>query len=114
MVYIDWLHLMKRKETKMKNVRRLLSVLLVSGLLLSTNVQAATGKELAKAGGATVVGTAAGYGVAVTSGMSACSIVGGGMGLGASAGPIGAAVGALAGLAVYGVYKVFDDDKGGE
>lgn len=96
----------------MKNARRLLSVLVVSGLLLSTSAQATTGEEFAKAGGATVVGTAAGYGVAVTSGVSACSIVGGGMGLGAAAGPIGAAVGAIAGLAVYGVYKVFDDDKG--
>jgi len=96
----------------MRKARKLLNILMVSGILLSTNAQANTGKEFAKAGGATAVGTAAGYSVAVTSGISACSIVGGGMGLGAAAGPIGAAVGALAGLAVYGVYKVFDDDKG--
>jgi len=95
----------------MRKAKRILSVLMVSGFLLSTSAQATTGKEFAKAGSATVVGTAAGYGVAVTSGVSACSIVGGGMGLGAAAGPIGAAVGALAGLAVYGVYKVFDDEE---
>jgi DNA-binding beta-propeller fold protein YncE len=103
---------MKREENNMKRVKKVLSVMVLSGMLLSTNAQAATGTEYAKAGGATVVGTAAGYGVAVTSGMSACSIVGGGMGLGAAAGPIGAAVGALTGRAVYGGYKVFDDEGG--
>jgi len=98
----------------MKSAKKILSVLLVSGMLLGTNVQAASGKELAKAGGATAAGTVAGYSVAVTSGMSACSVVGGGMGLGAAAGPVGAVVGAIAGLAVYGIYKVFEDEKGGK
>lgn len=93
----------------MKNAKKLLGSVLISAMLLGGNAQAGSGEEIAKAGGATVVGTAAGYGVAAASGLSACSVVGGGMGLGAAAGPIGAAVGAVAGLAVYGVYKIFDN-----
>ena len=68
----------------MKNTKKLLGSVLISVMLLGGNAQAASGKEIAKAGGATVVGTAAGYGVAAASGLSACSIVGGGMGFGCS------------------------------
>lgn len=39
------------------------------------------------------------------SGMTAVGMVGGGAGFGGAAGPVGAAVGALAGLAVYGVVQ---------
>jgi hypothetical protein len=33
----------------------------------------------------------------------------GGAGFGAAAGPVGATVGALTGLALYGIYRVFKD-----
>lgn len=79
---------------------------------MGTSVQAASGEEMVKAGGATVAGTVVGYGAATAAGVSACSIVGGGAGIGAAAGPVGAAIGAVVGLAVYGVYKVFDDEGG--
>ncbi len=38
--------------------------------------------------------------------MTAAGMVGGSAGFGAAADPVGAAVGALAGLAVYGIYRV--------
>ena len=57
------------------------------------------------AAGAASAGTCAAIGGAViaASGMSAAGMVGGGAGIGAAAGPVGAVFGAVAGLAVFGV-----------
>jgi len=63
--------------------------------------------EAVKAAGAAVVGGTAGYGVVTATGMTAVGAVGSGAGMGAAAGPVGIAVGAVAGLAVYGLYRVF-------
>jgi len=62
--------------------------------------------EAMKAGGAVVVGGAVGYGVAATC-ITVLGMVGGGAEIGAAGGPIGIAVGALTGLAAYGIYRVF-------
>ena len=61
--------------------------------------------ELTKAAGAAGIGAAAGYGSVVATGMSAFGMIGSGAGFGAAAGPVGLAIGALAGLAAYGVYR---------
>ena len=63
--------------------------------------------EAAKAAGAAVAGGAAGYGVVAATGVTAAAMAGSGAGFGAAAGPVGIAIGALAGLATYGVYRVF-------
>ena len=54
-------------------------------------------------------GALAGSQVVAASGMTAVGMVGGGAGFGAPAGPVGIAVGALTGLAAYGVFRVFGD-----
>ena len=64
-------------------------------------------KEAVKAAISLGGGAAVGYGAVVVSGLTAAGAVGGGAGIGAAAGPVGAAVGALAGLAFYGVYRIF-------
>lgn len=62
--------------------------------------------EIAKAAGS----AAAGAGVVAASGFTAIGAIGGGAGMGAAAGPVGIAVGALAGLAFYGISKALSDD----
>ena len=42
-------------------------------------------------------------------GMSAVGIIGGGAGFGFAAGPVGAVLGGLIGLAAYGVIRAVDD-----
>jgi hypothetical protein len=64
-------------------------------------------KEATKAVGATAVGAAAGYGVVVASGLTAIGAVGGGAGIGAPLGPVGAVAGAVIALAVYGIVRIF-------
>jgi LGFP repeat len=64
------------------------------------------GVEAAKAAGAAAVGGAAGYGVVAATGMTAAAMVGSGAGAGAAAGPVGIALGAIAGLAIYGIYRI--------
>lgn len=61
--------------------------------------------EPAKAIAAAGAGAAAGYGAIATSGLSAASVVSAGTGVGAVTGPLGATVGALVGLSVYGIYR---------
>jgi len=56
--------------------------------------------------GAAVVGGATGYGVVAATGMTAAGMVGSGAGASVAAGPIGAALGAIAGLAAYGIYRI--------
>ncbi len=62
--------------------------------------------EAGKAAASAGVGAATGYGVITATGMTAAGMVGGGAGIGAAAGPVGVAFGALAGLSVYAVYRV--------
>src|SRR5262245_12867217 len=54
-------------------------------------------------------GAAVGRAVVAGTGMTAAGMVGSGSGFGAAAGPIGIAVGALAGLAVYGILRALGD-----
>ena len=75
-------------------------------MLLIANLQAFDSEEAEKATGATVAGAGIGYGVVAATGVTAASFVGGGTGIGAAAGPVGAAIGAITGLASYGIYKV--------
>ena len=63
-----------------------------------------TKKALAYVG----LGSAAGYGTVAATGMTAAGMVGGGAGIGAAAGPVGVAVGAVGGLALYGLSSLFD------
>jgi hypothetical protein len=56
---------------------------------------------------ATGAGAGVGYGAVSATGMTAAGIVGGGAGFGCPAGPLGAAAGAILGLAVLGVYSIF-------
>ena len=60
-----------------------------------------------KAGAATAGGAAAGYGIVVATGMTAAGMTGGGAGVGMAAGPVGGAIGAIVGLAAYGLYRIF-------
>lgn len=62
--------------------------------------------EAGKAVVSMVAGAAAVYGVVEATGMTAVGVIGSGAGFGAAAGPVGLAVGALAGLSVYAVYRV--------
>jgi hypothetical protein len=64
-------------------------------------------KEAGKALSTTVVGAGAGYGIVAASGLTAAGAVGGGAGVGSAAGPVGAFIGGLAGLALFGVYRIF-------
>jgi hypothetical protein len=66
--------------------------------------------ESYKAGAAAAAGGAAGYAATTASGMTAIGVIGKGAGMGAAAGPVGAAAGALIGLAGYGLYRLFTDD----
>ena len=59
---------------------------------------------------ATGLGTATGFGCSKLAGATAVGLLLKGAGTGAAAGPVGAALGAIGGLACYGVYKVFRDD----
>lgn len=53
------------------------------------------------------LGAVAGYVAIKASGMVAAGMVGNGAGFGAAAGPVGAGIGALAGLALYGLFHLF-------
>lgn len=60
-------------------------------------------------GVAAAVGALWGRLIVASSGMTAAGMVGGGAGVGAPAGPVGAAGGALVGMAAYGVFRVIRD-----
>ena len=72
----------------------------------SHEVHPHTGAEAAKAAGAAAVGATAGYAAVAAAGLTAAGAVGSGAGIGAAAGPVGMAFGAIAGLAVYGIYRI--------
>jgi hypothetical protein len=82
--------------------------ILLSLVLLVTPVSAAdTKQEAIKASAATIGGGTIGYIATDLAGLTAVGAVGEGACVGLSAGPVGAVGGALLGLAVYGVYRVF-------
>jgi hypothetical protein len=62
--------------------------------------------EAATAVGVAAVGAAAGYGVGAATGLTAAGAIGSGAGIGAAAGPVGAVLGGIAGLAVYGIWRI--------
>jgi hypothetical protein len=63
-------------------------------------------EQAAKAAGAAAVGATAGYAAVAAAGLTAAGAVGSGAGIGAAAGPVGVGFGAIAGLAVYGIYRI--------
>ena len=67
-------------------------------------------REAAKAGASATVGAVVGKAVVVAKGATAVGALkaGGGLG-GMTAGPVGVVAGAVAGLALYGLYRVFSD-----
>jgi phage tail tape-measure protein len=68
-------------------------------------------KKTGQAGAAGATGAAAGYAATRIAGMSAAAMVGRCAGIGCSAGPVGVAIGALAGLAIYGLVEaILDED----
>jgi hypothetical protein len=68
-------------------------------------------KETGKALGFTGVGGTAGYGAVWYMEFTAAAAVGSGGGLGAAPGPVGAVIGALTGLAAYGVWTILRPRK---
>lgn len=64
-------------------------------------------REAGKAGAAAATGAAAGYGTVAAAGWTAAGMTGGGAGIGTADGPAGIVIGAVVGLAVYGVWRVF-------
>lgn len=73
-----------------------------------------TAEKVVKVAGSAAAGAAVGYGAIAASGLTAAGMVGGGAGIGAAAGPVGAAIGAITGLAAYGIYKLFEDGEEGD
>lgn len=65
-------------------------------------------KEVTKATGSAIVGVVVGGLAVEAAGLTAIGAVGSGTGFGAAAGPVGMALGALGGLAFYGIYKAFN------
>ena len=74
---------------------------------IESNACKTVGKQALVAGGGSVVGS----GIIAATGMTAVGMVGGGAGVGAAAGPVGAVAGATVGLAVYGIYQAFADKE---
>ncbi len=66
--------------------------------VVSAGIYAGTGSTIAS-------------GLIAASGMSAVGMIGGGAGVGAATGPVGAVAGATVGLAVYGIIKAFSDKE---
>jgi hypothetical protein len=83
------------------------SVLLSVALLASPVSAADTKQETIKAGVSTVGAGAVGYIAVEASGLTAMGLVGPSAAFGMALGPVGAGVGALIGLAGYGLYRVF-------
>ena len=86
-------------------------IILSISLFMSVQPAFAVDKEeVAKAGGAAAVGAGVGYGAVAATGVTAAAMTGTGAGFGAAAGPVGAAIGAVVGLAGYGLYRLFNDE----
>ena len=101
---------------KINNVYDILKILkiIILSVCLFLSVQpvfAVDKEEAAKAGGAAVVGAGVGYGAVAVTGVTAAAMTGTGAGFGAAAGPVGAVIGAVVGLAGYGLYRLFGDDE---
>jgi len=64
-------------------------------------------KKILGAASSATAGAGLGYAATIATETSAVGVIGGGAGWGAPAGPIGIAIGALAGLALFGLYKAF-------
>lgn len=62
--------------------------------------------KLVKTGASAVAGV--GFGVVAATGLTAVGAVGSGAGIGAAACPVGAVAGAIIGVAVYGIVKLFN------
>ncbi len=83
--------------------------IIVLSLALSASPTYATDtSEAITAGAATTGGAVVGYVTMSVAGISAIGAVGEGACVGSAAGPVGTAVGALIGLAGYGLYRVFN------
>jgi hypothetical protein len=89
---------------KMKNI---IPSMLLSLALLATPVSAADSNEAIKAGASAVGGSVVGYGVVTATGTTCVGWLIGGAGGGCAAGPAGIVVGAVVGLAGYGIYRIF-------
>lgn len=68
-------------------------------------------EDFATMAGSGALGAGAGWGITQLAGMSAAGMVGGGSGFGMAAGPVGAIVGGLAGLALWGVVRTLIGDE---
>ena len=74
--------------------------------------QANAGTEEAKvAASSAVIGAATGYSAAVAAPVTALGCIGTGSGLGTAIGPVGTVLGAVVGLAGYGVYRLVTSDE---
>lgn len=68
-------------------------------------------REMAKAAGYAAGGALVGAGTIAATGWTAIGILGTGTSIGSAAGPVGAAIGAISGLAVYGIYRACQKKK---
>lgn len=68
-------------------------------------------RDVVSAGIYAGTGSTVASGLIAASGMSAVGMIGGGAGVGAATGPVGAVAGATVGLAVYGIIKAFSDKE---
>ena len=75
------------------------------------NAERSRWKETGKALGFSSVGAAAGYGTVYALELTAAGAIGSGTAFGAAAGPVGAVIGAVAGLAAYGVWTIIRPRK---
>jgi hypothetical protein len=85
------------------------NIILIPKIIKRSNKMEESNKsdDAMKAGATAVVGAGVGYGVVAASGITAIGAVGSGAGFGSAAGPVGAIAGAVVGLAIYGIYKIF-------
>jgi hypothetical protein len=73
--------------------------------LLAMPLNAVDTVETIKAGASATAGAAIGYGTVAVTGMTCIGCLYAGAGCGAPAGPVGIVVGAIGGLAAYGLYR---------
>jgi hypothetical protein len=74
---------------------------------MTANNQNDQKKEVLKAASFVASGAVGGAATVAASGLTAVGAVTGSAGIGAAAGPVGVVIGALTGLAIYGVYRIF-------
>ena len=76
----------------------------LESLGLRLNYSSPRTRKVIGAGASGLIGSGGGYALVAASPLTCWGAVGSGTGLGSAIGPAGAVVGALAGLAVYGIY----------